>query len=74
MNIHIKFIFIVIAAIFQGLAINVLLFKIADYKIKDRLKQFFITFAILTICQVICGYSPNQFRFMISLLSIILTA
>lgn len=72
MNIYTRFIFIVIAALFQGLAIDILLFKIADYKIKDRLKQFFITLAILTVCQTICGYSPNQFRFMISLLSIIM--
>ncbi len=72
MNICIKFIFILIASLFQGLAMNILLFRISDYKIKEKIRLFLSTLAIFTVCQIICGYSPNQFRFMISLLSTIM--
>ena len=72
MNLYEKFIFIFIAAALQALAIDLLLYKILHLKVKNKKKQFFLILLILTVCQIICGYSPNQFRFILSLLSIVM--
>lgn len=72
MNLYEKFIFIFIAAALQALAIDLLLYKILNLKIENKKKQFFLILLILTVCQIICGYSPNQFRFILSLLSIVM--